>query len=183
MTDIANQENYHMELSLIFDIAKTVLIKVISDLIADKIKEVRKAEIKKEVAAILQEEPLVKQQDLKLLLREVIDEIEILSRRDADLKVSNDYTIKLAKPVRKLRLPLVEKDINQELYERLQRLDEIIDQRRKEKEVELPKKDEELPIQWKYVHKQQETNRWEQEIMDMEDRIRRRRTGEVLQDE
>lgn len=171
-------------LSLIFDIAKTVLNKVIADLITDKIKEVRKTEIKKEVAAaILEEKSIVKHQDVKTLVRQVMEEIEILSRRDADLKVSSDYTIELAKPVRKLRLPLVEKDINQELCERLQRLDEIIAQRRKEKEVELPKQDEELPVQWKYVYKQRETNRWEQEIMDMEDRIRCRCAGEVLQDE
>ncbi|MFB2892240.1 hypothetical protein ACE1CI_04765 [Aerosakkonemataceae cyanobacterium BLCC-F50] len=132
-----------MELSLIFDIAKTVLIKVISDLIGDKIKEVRKTEIRKEVAAaILEEKSTVKYQDVKTLVRQVMEEIEILSGRDEDLKVSGDF-IQLAKPVKKPILPFQDRDINKQLQERLQRLDDIIAKRREEKELSTQHQEEE----------------------------------------
>lgn len=90
----------------------------------------------------MEDKSLVKHQDLKMLVREVMEEIEILSGRDPDLKISGDI-IQLAKPVKRPILPLQDRNINKQLQERLQRLDDIIAKRREEKGLPAQHQDEE----------------------------------------
>jgi len=169
------------------EIASGVLIGVITDLITGKSKSVRKSEIEKEVSEqLLKKTQEQRQEDLLIIKRKIMEEIEILARHNPDLAVSPDG-IRLRTPVKR---PIFHRDdaVKKQLMSRLETLGEIVVQRRKELGLPLCPEDttpqtdvsepEETTVVWKQVEPQKPPSRWEQELIDMENRIRSRRSEE-----
>lgn len=119
--------------SLMLGLVQSVLGEVIGELINGKIKAVRKAQIEEKLTRELYAQSSERGEDMKQLVTWGMKEIEVLSSRNPDLKVTNDQ-IKLASPFIKIDLPFEDKDkkLNKELNVRLQRLNNIIVQRREE---------------------------------------------------
>lgn len=174
-------------ITLVLGIASGVLIGVTTDLITGKSKSVRKSEIEKEVSdQLLKKTQEQRQADLLTIKRKIMDEVEILAGRNPDLAVSPD-DIRLRTPVKR---PIFHRDeaIKKQLISRLETLGEIVVQRREELGLPLRPEDttpqtaasdqEETTVAWKKVERQKPPSRWEQELLDMEDRIRSRRSEE-----
>lgn len=199
--------------TFILGVASSVLTKVLTDLITGQIKSARKTEIQKEISDQLikhfQEKDKAdierlknEVQELSCLKRKIMDEVEILAGRDPSLLLNPDE-IKLKAPISK---PLFninrENFVKQELSRRLSELEQVIAKRREEfsleehaatENTETVKMQVEAPVEvergkdtivWKKVDSNSHSlSKWEKEIIAMEDRIRRRRAGEEIDEQ
>lgn len=177
----------------IFDVAKSVLSGVISDLIKGQIKKIFKADIEKEIAdQLLKNAQREHLDDIQAIRRKVMDEIEILSARNPELIVSADE-IRLKKPVKIPIIPIgKEKIIEKEIKLRLVELDNIIANRRTELGLPLlpqtnnaeeqgsggENQGSSAEIIWEYDGKAKEprVSKTQQEIDRLEETIRNRRS-------
>lgn len=184
-------------LTFVLGIASTILSNVISDLITGKSKTARKVEIEKQVAVTLLHQSKQENQDLRIILHDVMREIEILSKRDPDLRVREDR-IELRTPIKKSILPFSrERLIQNELTSRLDTLGHIIAQRREELGLPInPEQAEEgnvtlkdpnaenlIPPGWAQAGRQQVESKWARAIKETEDRIQQRRSGEAMNEQ
>lgn len=192
-------------------IAGSVLTNVLTDLITGESKIAQKSAIEKEVSNQLIEhlqdqaeaDALKREvEQLKAFKRKIMDEVEILAGRDPTLQVSPD-AIQLREPLKKPFFTKKDNFFQQELSVRLNELDQVIAQRRKElglmteeegepsktsveKEGELSKaspedKEKQLEsssLKWKSADSSKnEIPRWKREFLEMNNRIRHRRSG------
>lgn len=187
-------------LTFILGVANSVLSTVIQELITGQRKAARKTEIEKEVSNQLMKRFETVEQELKNLQelkRKIMDEIELLAERDPTLQLSPNE-IQLKKPINKPLSGDTDNFMKREVSSGLNELHKLIAQRQEElrlitkpddsepSETSLNKPigQEEASIVWKPVsHLSREIPRWEREIIEMEDRIRRRRSGEDISDE
>lgn len=197
--------------TFILGVASSVLTKVLTDLITGQIKSARKTEIQKEISDQLikhfQEKDKAdierlknEVQELSCLKRKIMDEVEILAGRDPSLLLNPDE-IKLKAPISKF-LFNKENFVKQELSRRLSELEQVIAKRREEfsleehaatENTEIVKMQMEDSVEiergkdtivWKKVDSNRHpVSKWEKEIIAMEDRIRRRRAGEEIDEQ
>ena len=177
-------------LTFILGLASTVMGNILSDFITGKSHMARRVEIERLVSMELLNQSQRNNLDVKKVLQDVMREIELLSRRNPDLRVRDDR-IELTKPV---NIPSVafdrQKLIQGELGNRLERLNHIIAERRAELgllnssdsssaitvgEVSVAPN---VPEGWEFVETSPKESKWLRAIKDTEDNIRRRRGGE-----
>jgi len=132
----------------ILDIASSVLRDLITDLMTGKVKEVVKEQLEKivtdkliDVFKAFKQKP--EEQERQEITSNILDEINVLAKKDPDLKILPGK-IELEKPVRKPILPFQDRDVERELEVRLERLNNIIAQRREELGLPPESKEENL---------------------------------------
>ncbi len=135
-------------LTFILSIAYSVLSGIILDLMKDNGKAGLKDNIELEVVRQVREEfkrieRQPPEQEIKTISDSILKEIKNLVNKDPDLKFSDDK-IELKKPVGKPILPFSDRGVDQEVEIRLERLKEIIAQRRKELGLPPESKEENL---------------------------------------
>lgn len=176
-------------------IAQQVMTNVLSDLISRKIRGVRSDEVEKQVNHYLARYSEEYRRDFSQLREQVLGEIRLLAQRDPGLLISRDQielTGAAGQRTNEQRAP-------QDLRQHLDHLQAIIAQRRRELGLPVTPAEENADraaasppvaapsdgaaIDWVQVRQSRDGSVWEQKIQDMEDRIRRRRKGEVLVDE
>ena len=135
-------------LTIGFDIASSVLRDLITDLMMGKVKEVVKEQLEEIVASKVidvfkrfKQKP--EEQERQEITSNILDEINTLAKKDPDLKILPGK-IALEKPVRKPILPFQDRDVERELEVRLERLKNIIAQRREELGLPPESKEESL---------------------------------------
>lgn len=172
-----------MELfTFILGVAGTVLSNVITDLVTGRSKAARRAEIERQVEAILSERTPRKAPELKVESGRVMSEIDSLARLDPDLRVNEDR-IELAEQIQP-GIARPEQQINIELAQRLERLNETVRARRVQLGLPLqPAADvaagdagpQEIPTGWEQAPPEPKESEWSRALRDMQDRIRQRR--------
>lgn len=148
-------------LTIVFDIASSVLRDLIIDLMTGKVKEVVKEQLEEIVASkvidffkLFKQKP--QEQERQEITSKILDEINTLAKKDPDLKILPGK-IALEKPVRKPILPFQDRDVEKELEVYLERLKEIIAQRRQELGLPPESKEENLKenlLGWEPVEQQ-----------------------------
>ncbi len=123
-------------LTFILNIASSVLSQLITSLLTGKRKEVQKTELEEIVTRkVIEEFKQLKQkpqeQERHEIISKILDEINFLATKDHDLRFLPSK-IELEKPVITPILPFRDRDVEKEVEVRLERLDKIIAQRRKE---------------------------------------------------
>ncbi|WRH67921.1 MAG: hypothetical protein RSE13_06370 [Planktothrix sp. GU0601_MAG3] len=179
-------------LTFILNIACSVLSGIIVNLVKDNTdqgKVALKADIELEVVRQVREEfkrierqPL--EQEIKEITAKILEEINNLANKDPDLKFSHDK-IELKKPVGKPILPFSDRGVDQEVEIRLERLKEIIAQRRKELDLPPESKEENLKDNlsgWEPVKQETETH-WQKRINDSVRKIQIIHSGGEVIDE
>ena len=123
-------------LTIGFNIASSVLRDLITDLMTGKVKEVVKAELEEivtrkviDVFKPFKQKP--EEQERQEITSNILDEINTLAKKDPDLKILPGK-IALEKPVTKPSLPFQDRGVEKEVEVRLERLNNIIAQRREE---------------------------------------------------
>ncbi|MEZ2236389.1 hypothetical protein [Microcoleus sp.] len=135
-------------LTISFDIASSVLRDLIIDLMTGKVKEVVKEQLEEIVASkVIDVFKLFKQkpeeQKRQEITSKILDEINTLAKKDPDLKILPGK-IALEKPVTKPSLPFQDRGVEKELEVYLERLKNIIAQRREELGLPPESKEENL---------------------------------------
>ncbi len=181
----------------ILTVAGSVLSDVIKGLVTGQKKTTQMVEIEREVARQLQERTRIQQEQYAQVTRDVINEINILLTRDPNLVIS-DGIVELKNPVKKSLWPNKRSGyIEQEVKTQLDQLDKIVAQRRAELQLALPPDQEtsskdiadqeskkiNTRIEWRRVNKKEEKDLAAKELLEMQDKIRRRRAGEIVKDE
>lgn len=189
-------------LSIIVAVASAVVAGVITDLISGKSKTARRDEIERQVALELQkradeydfDKTKHTLDELAKLKQQILDEVDILSARHSDLRVSSD-TIELRHSP---KTPLFGREaaVNKELTSRLSELDTIVKQRRlalglptteptRDKDSTATSSPNELEVhEPETVQGTQENENnprstlWAHELEEMERRIAERRRGD-----
>lgn len=181
-------------LEFILATAGSVLAALIKDLLTGDLKIARKEDIEQEVNQQIMKKMCQQDEKLESFRQEIIKEIYEISQRDVDLKVSSHDSIQLKNQITKPNLPLVGKNIDREINQRLKRLDEIIAQRRAEKGLSQENeengyltsteeaKGESFSV-LKPVNEEKVETPLSRRIKEMDERIRRIRAGELVQDE
>lgn len=194
--------------TFILGMAGSVLGGVITDLINGKSETTLKSEIKKEVSAqLINFLTQSGYQDLQALRREgenlraikqkILDEIEIIAGRNPTLLISPEG-IQLRKPIKKPIFTDNDTFIKKELISRLNDLDAIVAHRRSELRLTMnschakpkqvstgePLVAKKASIVWRSTNRPDEqVSRWKMELMEMEDRVRKRRSRKDMSDE
>ena len=137
-----------MEFLTIINIASSVLRDLITDLMMGKVKEVVKEQLEEIVASKVidvfkrfKQKP--QEQERQEITSKILDEINILAKKDPDLKILPGK-IALEKPVTKPSLPFHDRGVEKEVEVSLERLKEIIAQRREELGLPPESKEENL---------------------------------------
>jgi len=186
-------------MEFIVTVAGNILSIILGDLILRQRKEVKIEEekIKNEIIKELEKRKHWDsvQEDLSTMPKEVLDEVQNLAERfsevDPSLKLIQDnYSFALADPIKEPQLfPFLNNNKKHWKHE-LERLDEIIAQRKQEVSP-LPTPpphpyrdpEEEEQVTWEYVEQPPQRGHWEQKLIEMDDRIQRRKRGELVVDE
>lgn len=141
--------------------ASSVLGDLITELVTGKAKEVVKEQLEKivtdkliDVFKAFKQKP--EEQERQEITSNILDEINTLAKKDPDLKILPGK-IALEKPVKKPILPIRDRDVEKELEVYLERLKEIIAQRREELGLPPESKEENLKenlLGWEPVEQQ-----------------------------
>lgn len=182
-------------IEFVLGIASSVLTNVITDLVTGQKKAAQMEEIRREVARQLEMQARFKKEQEAQIQQLVIEEIDRLVEHNSDLKIAENQ-IKLKK---RIEIPLLspKRNVEEELKAQLDQLNAAVLARRQELHVptepvrEVPqthaassrKKAEGSSVEWKQVRKNEPDDPTSQEIRRMQERIERRRSGEVLSDE
>jgi hypothetical protein len=208
----------------IVGVASSTLSNILADLFTGKSDRARREEIAQQVALALKQQQFDdhgvelehyrrENHSLTVLLRRVMDEIEILSARDPDLHVTRDYiqlkkTNIVSSPFRR------DKREQAALLTKLALLQEIVDERKRElsmsttqaegalqpidgsttpvsdsagtqrnEQVMQDSPSDEPEVVWVQAQENPRGGRWADAIREMEERIYKRRSGGDLADE
>jgi len=191
--------------TFILTTAAGVLSEVITDMIRGGKSAARRKEIEHEISKILMQRGGISPSQMRVILRDVLDEIKLLALKDPVLSVSEEGVGRV-KPIRS-RLPFGrKKKVERALGEHLKQLEKAITHRRQELGLPLrsaetdagdhaqgnlnsseesatcPKGEGLASLEWDAAAPKSPRSEWYEQIRITRDRVRRRRHGEILDD-
>ena len=164
-------------IELLLVLAQSVLGPIIVDLVTGRTAAVRKHEIEVAIAATARERQAFTPDQLDQVVRHTMEEVLNLIDRNPDLDWKLQK-VRLARPVAKDDSPEQRNDV---VTERLRRLSDLVEQRRKDLGLPLPVRMSavtQVPsptIVWEEPEPL-EKELWERELAEMKARVQRRRT-------